>query len=83
MLSICNILELTERAQKGLPEVFNKLLSVLDNGKPVLFNEAAKKINYRDYDTKFLEFAQSVCLSKLCGYLSPSRNTAPILFAGI
>ena len=44
-----NILELTERAQKGLPEVFNKLLSVLDNSKPVLFNEAAKKINYRDY----------------------------------
>jgi len=44
-----NILEITEHAQKGLPEVFKRLLAVLDDDKPMLFNEAAKKINYRDY----------------------------------
>ena len=44
-----NILAITEHAQKGLPEVFNLLLGILDGDKPMLFNEAAKKINYRDY----------------------------------
>jgi len=44
-----NTLELTGSAHKGLPEVFKRLLAILDGDKWMLFNEAAKKINYRDY----------------------------------
>lgn len=43
------VLELADRAQKGLPEVFKRLLAIVDGDKPMAFNEAAKKINYRDY----------------------------------
>lgn len=44
-----NTLEFTNPTQKELPEVFQHLLAILDTDKWMLFNEAAKKINPRDY----------------------------------